>query len=115
LCNYADQLAWVNSRSKDSKIPRRESLKFDMPNIDYCYYVAEMAMEYGFKTEWSELNAWNSLTGSNLNRFESKAVYLMSVTYQNKHGEYDGKDAPRPFVGNTRPDSNLIKIALRGK
>jgi len=86
-----------------------------MPNINYCRYVAEIALDYGLKPEWSELNAWNILTSANLNKFESKAVHLMSVTYQNKHGFYDGKDSPRPFVGNAIQSSESIKTALRNK
>lgn len=72
-------------------------------------------MDYGLKPEWSELNAWNNLTEANLHRFESKAVHLMSVTYQNKHSEYDGKDMPRPFIGSTKQSSDSIKSALRGR
>jgi len=86
-----------------------------MPDIRYCSYVAELAIDYGLKPEWSELNAWNILTQANLNRFESKAIHLMSVTYQNKYSQYDGKDAPRPFVGNARQASESIKNALRTK
>jgi len=86
-----------------------------MPNINYCRYVAEIALDYGLKPEWSELNAWNILTSANLNKFESKAVHLMSVTYQNKHSKYNGNDCPRPFVGNARQGSESIKIALRNK
>ena len=86
-----------------------------MPDIKYCWYVAQMALDFGLKPEWSELNAWNILTGANLNKFESKAVQLMSVTYQNKHGLYDGKDLPRPFVGSAIQSSESIKTALRNK
>tara|TARA_R110000851_G_scaffold6557_1_gene26445 strand:- start:110 stop:370 length:261 start_codon:yes stop_codon:yes gene_type:complete len=86
-----------------------------MPDISYCKYIADLAMDYGLKPEWSELNAWNNLTQANLNRFESKAVYLMSVTYRSNHTKYDGKDAPRPFIGTTKQSSNSIKSALRGR
>ena len=76
-------------------------------------YIADMATDFGLKSEWSELHAWNSLTNSNLNRFESKAVHLMSVTYQNKYGAYNDTDTPRPYLGNTRQSSISIKSALR--
>jgi len=86
-----------------------------MPNISYCEYIAGLALDFGLKAEWSELNAWNNLTGSDLNKFESKAVHLMGVTYQSKQNEYEGKDSPRPYLGKTRQDSNSIKSALRGR
>jgi len=88
---------------------------FDMPDIAYCRYIAELALDFGLKPEWSELNAWNDLTQSRLNKFESKAVHLMSVVYNSKHGEYDGNDSPRPFVGNTKQSSDSIKNALRNR
>ena len=115
MCLYADQLAWLNSKSKGGTGLRRQSLNYDMPDISYCQFIVELAMDYGLKPERSELNAWNILTKANLNRFESKAVHLISVTYQNKHSEYNGKDSPRPFIGNARQPSESIKNALRNK
>lgn len=112
---YADQLAWLNSKPKGSTIARKDSLNYDMPDVSYCYYIVNMAIDYGLKPEWSELNAWNILTLSNLNRFEVKAVHLMSVTYQNKYSSYSNTDSPRPYLGNARQDSNSIKQALRNR
>jgi hypothetical protein len=112
---YADQLAWLNSKSKGSKKARKDTLAYDMPDISYCSYIATMAIDYGLKPEWSELNAWNILTGASLNKFESKAVHLMSTTYQFKHSEYSNTDLPRPFAGNSRQSSDSIKSALRKK
>ena len=86
-----------------------------MPNVSHCQYIVNMAIDYGLKPEWSELNAWNILTSANLHRFESKAVHLMSTTYQYKHSEYNNSDKPRPYLGNARQDSNSIKSALRRK
>jgi hypothetical protein len=112
---YADQLAWLNTGSKGSKAPRKDTLAYDMPDISYCQYIVNMAIDYGLKPEWSELNAWNILTDANLNKFESKALYLMSSTYQFKRGEYSNTNLPRPFVGNFRQSSESIKSALRKK
>ena len=86
-----------------------------MPDVNYCQYIVDMAIDYGLKPEWSELNAWNILTGANLHRFESKAVYLMSSTYRQKYSEYSNTDLPRPYLGNARQSSNSIKSALRRK
>ena len=113
MCLYSDQLAWINSKSKDSNVARRETLNFDLPNIDYCWFLFEKAIDYGLKPEWSELNAWNILTDARLHPFESKAIHLISVTYQNKHSEYNGTDSPRPFLGTSAQSSDSIKSALR--
>ena len=110
---YANQLAWLNSRQDRKSKTRRELLDYDMPDISYCRYIYEMAMDFGLKPEWSELNAWNELTQANLNKFESKAIHLMSLVYSGKHSEYDGNDIPRPFVGNTKQSSDSIQNVLR--
>jgi len=113
LSLYANQLAWLNSRQDRKGKARRELLEYDMPDISYCRYIYEMAVEFGLKPEWSELNAWSELTQANLNKFEAKAIHLMGLTYNNKYSEYDGNDAPRPFIGNTKQDSNSIRDILR--
>ena len=110
---YSDQLAWLNSKSKGSNIARKDSLNYDMPDVSHCQHIVNMAIDYGLKPEWSELNAWSILSGANLHRFESKAVYLMSSTYRQKHSEYTNTDSPRPYLGNARQSSNSIKSALR--
>ena len=86
-----------------------------MPDIDYCRHIMELALDFGLKPEWAELHAWNELTQSALNRFESKAIHLISVIYQNKHSEYDGKDVPRPFIGKIKQSGESIRSALRGR
>jgi len=108
-------MAWLNSSSKGSDKPRGMCVEYDMPSIDYCLYIANIATDFGLKSEWSELHAWNTLTKSNLNRFEVKAVHLMSVTYQNRYSSYSNTDSPRPYLGNARQDSNSIKQALRNR
>tara|TARA_R110000782_G_scaffold7070_4_gene23982 strand:+ start:766 stop:1026 length:261 start_codon:yes stop_codon:yes gene_type:complete len=84
-----------------------------MPDCSNCNWLISYAIDYGFKPEWSELNAWNNLNNMKLNRFESKAIYTMSVAYKNSVSLYDNTDKPRPFVGNTRLDNDIIKSTLR--
>ena len=108
-------MAWLNSSAKGNPQPRGLCVQYDMPFINYCVYIADLAVEFGLKTEWSELHAWNDLTKSNLNRFECKAIHLMSVTYKSKYSEYNDTDLPRPYLGNSRQSSESIKLALRRK
>ena len=86
-----------------------------MPEIGYCRYILDMAIDFGLKPEWVELNAWNKLTQSSLNNFESKAIHMISVVYSNKISEYDGKDRPRPFIGNTKQSSGSIRDIIRNR
>jgi len=110
---YANQLAWLNSRGSNRAKARRETIEYDMPDIGYCYWIFDLAIGFGLSPKWSELNAWNELTGANLNKFESKCVHMISVVYNNKLGEYDGTDSPRPYIGNTKQSADSIQNVLR--
>ena len=109
-------MAWLNTSPAKSKAPRSETVDIELPDLGGADYIISLAYEFGFKTEWAELAAWQELTSRKLSRFEVKAIYAASVAYRNGIDTFSGVDTPRPYYKKgVKRDSQSIRNAIRNR
>lgn len=86
----------------------------DLPPLSAGYLI-DYALDFGLKTDWTELAAWSDLIGVNLHSFECRAVIRAGVAYNNGVNEFSGKDAPRPYWDKTKGDTGARLGRMRNQ
>lgn len=112
-------MAWLNTCDKGQQKSRRESLdedKLELPDVDPFAYILDYVVEVGpIDLTWSDLKAWNEITGYQLSYWELITIKALAVTYTSSSRSYDGTKEVSPFV-QVAPTAKLessIRSALR--
>lgn len=84
-----------------------------MPPVESEVHLIALANEAGFASDWTELRAWQEMTGTQLTPFEANAIRLIGVEYARAYRQFDGTDAPRPYYDKSKPRE--IKRLSRSK
>lgn len=69
-------------------------------------------------TDWTEIHAWASTTGTPLSPWEANALRNINAAYMSALHEYEGKDVPPPWhdgeIDRAKVEQS-VRQALRGR
>ena len=80
-------------------------------------YITEHAHSFGFTDpSWSELSAWKSISGADVNLWDLSAIRSVIRSYQSARIEFDNTAAPMPAIGDIDQNAvaDQVRAAMRG-
>lgn len=133
LTTYVRHLAWLHAKPGKSKKTRFQQLidegknspLLDFPDLGYAKYIIEKLLELGLVQKggmepipisWSELNSWQSVTGSQLTPWEAITIRQLSAEYLRTFEQAADQTMPAPYspVNFDRTEaSNRVGSMLR--
>ena len=132
---YVRQLAFFDTVPEKKKQTRREALGEnklpDLPSVEYLSYLIEYLSELGFFSHgsmgaipltWSDIWAWQTLTGTNLSCRDSLTIRKLSTHYVAERTRAKDRNALPPYSRplERAPDvdkrlKSIFKMMKKGK
>lgn len=111
---FARHYAWLHSKPSKQSITRFKQLSSDelksplleMPKIEFGQYLLDYAFEIGPSKangegpaviDWSDIYAWQQLTGFVLTLWESLVIREISKAFVSQYYQSDGAIIPSPY------------------
>jgi hypothetical protein len=117
--------AWLHAAVRDKKgnllQPRAEGYKGSQPDPGPLGYLLEYLQEIGPATvngnipapvSWQEIQAWQKLTGINLEAFEALIIRELSRTYAEQYVKSEKIECPPPWM-NTAADKAAVSERVK--
>lgn len=117
LEDYVRYWAWLVSASKGAKKARLESVIDPVfPDIAPFDYLVDLIAQIGpHDISWTDLKAWQDITGMTLSKWEADSIRRLSILFTNKFQEYNDKNITSPYRDVDAPtvDQKTIQSMLR--